>query len=95
VVRVTRDGAPAIEITDHGTGIPAEELPYVTERFYRGRHARDNAVPGVGLGLTIAAQIAKAHGGRLTISSAGRDAGAAVRLEFAPQTVSSGRPRRQ
>lgn len=82
VVRVTGAPAPAIEVADGGAGIPAEELPHVTERFYRGRHARDNAVPGVGLGLTIAARIAAAHGGDLTIDSGGPGAGTTVRLSL-------------
>jgi signal transduction histidine kinase len=80
VVRVTGAGGPGIEIVDRGAGIPAAELPHVTERFYRGRYARNNAVPGVGLGLTIAAEIIEAHGGNLMISSAGPDAGTTVRL---------------
>jgi signal transduction histidine kinase len=82
VVRVVGTGGPAIEVVDRGAGIPADELPHVTERFYRGRHARDNAVAGVGLGLTIATRIAASHGGALTISSAGPGAGTSVRLNL-------------
>jgi signal transduction histidine kinase len=82
VVRVSGGSRATIEVADRGAGIPAEELPHVTERFYRGRHARENAVPGVGLGLTIAGRVAAAHGGDLTISSAGAGAGTSVRLEL-------------
>jgi len=84
VVRVSGDRGPAIEVADRGAGIPAEELPYVTERFFRGRQARENAVPGVGLGLTVAARIAQAHGGDLAISSPGAGAGTTVRLALPP-----------
>lgn len=94
VVRVTNGAGPAIEIADRGAGIPSDELPHVTERFYRGRQARDNAVPGVGLGLTIAAEIAEAHGGHLLITSAGRGAGTTVRLtlpEMRPSRRTLGR----
>ncbi|MGI5242492.1 sensor histidine kinase [Dactylosporangium sp. CA-139066] len=70
-VRAVYSPAPAIEIADTGVGIPADELPYVFQRFFRGRHARRQAVPGVGLGLHIAQEAAAAHGGRVTLSSAG------------------------
>ncbi|MFF3437396.1 ATP-binding protein [Streptosporangium sp. NPDC002721] len=61
-VEVTGAGA-AVTVTDHGPGIPADEREHVFERFWRGR--RD--VPGTGLGLPIARQIALAHGGDLTL----------------------------
>jgi signal transduction histidine kinase len=63
--------APTIEIRDTGVGVPADELPHVFQRFFRGGHARRQAVPGVGLGLHIARETASAHGGRVTLSSAG------------------------
>ncbi|MFI5910148.1 ATP-binding protein [Dactylosporangium sp. NPDC051541] len=70
-VRAVYAPVPAIEVTDTGVGIPADELPYVFQRFFRGRHARRQAVPGVGLGLHIAQEAVAAHGGRITLSSAG------------------------
>jgi signal transduction histidine kinase len=66
---VTTAGQPDIAITDTGVGIPADELPYVYDRFYRGRHARQQAVPGVGLGLTLARGIVVAHGGEIRLTS--------------------------
>jgi signal transduction histidine kinase len=69
---------PFVEIVDGGVGIPAEELPHVFDRFYRGRHAREQAVPGVGLGLTIARNIIEAHHGTVTVDSGG--AGTTVRV---------------
>ncbi|MEU4688743.1 GAF domain-containing sensor histidine kinase [Actinoplanes sp. NPDC023714] len=76
-VRVIADG---LEVSDEGAGIPEEELPYVTERFYRGRHAREQAVPGVGLGLAIVDRIMRAHDGTLAITSPGVDRGTTVRM---------------
>ena len=73
-IRTGGDGA-WIEITDAGAGIPATELPYVFERFYRGRYAQEQAVPGLGLGLSIAWRIITAHGGRLSLASPGPGAG--------------------
>jgi signal transduction histidine kinase len=81
-VSVQGGPAPAVEVTDTGVGVPADELPYVFQRFYRGRHARQQAVPGVGLGLHIARQVAAAHGGNVTLSSAGP--GTTARLSIAP-----------
>ncbi|GIM88256.1 sensor histidine kinase [Paractinoplanes toevensis] len=69
-----------IEVHDQGAGIPAEELPYVFERFYRGRHAQEQAVPGMGLGLAIAWRIVNAHGGRLALDSAGTGRGTKAKI---------------
>ncbi|HXL09807.1 MAG TPA: ATP-binding protein, partial [Gemmatimonadales bacterium] len=55
--------------TDTGIGIPAEQLPHVFERFYRGDPARREA-DGTGLGLAIARWIADAHDARIGIESA-------------------------
>ena len=80
-VSVAGGPAPAVEIADTGVGVPADELPYVFQRFYRGRHARQQAVPGVGLGLHTARQAATAHGGTVTLSSSER--GTTARLTLA------------
>jgi signal transduction histidine kinase len=69
---------PFVEVVDGGIGIPDGELPYVFDRFFRGRHARDQAVPGVGLGLTIARNIIEAHHGVVTVDSSG--SGTTVRV---------------
>ncbi len=78
-VRVGLDGAE-VEVSDDGAGIPDEELPYVFERFYRGRFAEEQAVPGMGLGLAIAWRIVSAHGGRLAIASGGPGHGTLARI---------------
>jgi PAS domain S-box-containing protein len=56
-----------IEVSDQGPGIPPEELPYLSERYYRGEGSSEKR--GSGLGLAIANSIAEAHGGRLVIES--------------------------
>ncbi|WP_030174134.1 sensor histidine kinase [Spirillospora albida] len=63
----------AIAVTDRGIGILAEELPHLFDRFSRARTTTDQAVQGIGLGLTIARTIAEAHNGALTaISTPGK-----------------------
>jgi signal transduction histidine kinase len=54
-----------ISVRDNGPGIPIDELPRVTERFYRLDQAR--SLPGNGLGLAIVAAIAQLHGGQLRL----------------------------
>ena len=63
-----RDGRAAVVVTDTGMGIPAEQLPHVFERFYRGDRARHEA-EGAGLGLAIARWIAAVHGANIEIES--------------------------
>jgi two-component system, OmpR family, sensor histidine kinase BaeS len=57
-----------LRVTDGGIGIPPDELPHVTERFFRGRSSA-GMVGGTGLGLTIAAELVRAHHGELDITS--------------------------
>lgn len=63
-------GEVLIRISDRGIGIPTEEQSDVFSRFFRGSNARRAAIPGVGLGLSLARQIAAAHGGSITVDSA-------------------------
>lgn len=58
-----------IQVADTGPGIPAEDLPRIFERFYRGDPARSRATGGAGLGLAIARVLAEAHHGRIEVSS--------------------------
>ena len=58
-----------IEVQDHGIGIPTEDLPHITERFYRVNKARSRADGGSGLGLSIVEQLVKQHDGSLKITS--------------------------
>ncbi len=58
-----------VTVTDSGPGIPAAELPYVFDRFYRGDRSRSRVTGGTGLGLAIARQLVEAHGGRIWVDS--------------------------
>ena len=59
----------AIEVTDHGIGIPASDLERVFERFYRVDRARSRDTGGTGLGLAIVRHVAHNHSGRIDVSS--------------------------
>jgi signal transduction histidine kinase len=68
VIATGPSGADAVlRVTDTGAGIPADELPRIFDRFWRGRRASETS--GSGIGLAIAADLAAAHGGRLTAAS--------------------------
>jgi signal transduction histidine kinase len=79
-----RDGRARIEIADNGTGISAAEQERLFERFYRTAQAQTDAVPGVGLGLSIAKAIVEAHGGVISCAStAGAGTTFAIELPLA------------
>jgi signal transduction histidine kinase len=58
-----------IEVEDSGVGIPTDELPYVFDRFYRGRMAQQLKIHGSGLGLAIVREIVEGHGGDISVQS--------------------------
>jgi len=61
-----------IEVEDNGWGISAAELPHIFERFYRGENAHVfSEQRGSGLGLALAQEIVRAHGGKITADSSG------------------------
>ena len=67
-IRTGQHGADAVlEVADTGIGIPADELPRIFDRFWRGQAAAQTS--GSGIGLAIAAELARAHGGTLTADS--------------------------
>jgi signal transduction histidine kinase len=59
-IRISAAGG-TVEVSDDGPGIPAADLPYIFDRFYRSAKAR--ALPGSGLGLAIVRRIAETHDG--------------------------------
>ena len=63
------DGYIRLSVSDTGEGIAEEDLPYVFDRFWRGDRARDRSAGHSGLGLAIARQLARAHGGELEVAN--------------------------
>jgi two-component system sensor histidine kinase BaeS len=75
-VQVERaDGVVAVAVRDTGSGIAADELPRVFERFTKGSGSR-----GSGLGLAIARGLVRAHGGEIEAVSGGAGKGTIVRF---------------
>ena len=69
-LRSRAEGESAVvEVADTGSGIPAEDLPHVFDRFWRADAARGRETGGRGLGLAIAREIIAAHDGTVAVSS--------------------------
>jgi signal transduction histidine kinase/CheY-like chemotaxis protein len=66
-----RQAGSNVELTvgDSGTGIPAEEIPHLFERFHRVRGARGRSYEGSGIGLALVQELAKLHGGTVRVES--------------------------
>ncbi|MEU3598420.1 HAMP domain-containing sensor histidine kinase [Streptomyces sp. NPDC006798] len=58
-----------VEVADTGGGIPADDLPYVFDRFWRADKSRNRRTGGSGLGLAIVRKLAEAHGGSVSVRS--------------------------
>ncbi len=67
-LRATPEGAE-LRVRDTGTGIPADELPRMFERFHRVEGARGRTHEGSGIGLALVSEIAKLHGGKVGVES--------------------------
>ena len=65
-VEVAVTDEPALQVIDHGPGVPAADRERLFQRFWRGRRTGD----GAGLGLAIVARIVAAHGGSLAVDDA-------------------------
>jgi two-component system sensor histidine kinase KdpD len=68
-----------IEITDHGIGVPEQDLANIFDKFYRIK--RPDNVAGTGLGLSISKGIVEAHGGSIKAEK-GTDGGTVIRIEL-------------
>ena len=62
-------GAVRVAISDHGMGIPAEDIPHLYERFFRGRNVTIAEIPGSGIGLYIVKSIVEELGGSIQVES--------------------------
>ena len=72
LVSVARaNGEVRIDVSDTGTGIAAEHLPLIFNRFYRVDKSRSRSGGGSGIGLTIAKRLVEAHDGRIWVASEG------------------------
>ncbi|MFN3480343.1 MAG: ATP-binding protein, partial [Thermodesulfovibrionales bacterium] len=70
-----------IKVSDTGWGIPVDDLPHLTRKFYRGKHGI--RTKGTGLGLALCKEIAKLHGGDISIVSRhGKGTTVTVELPF-------------
>ena len=79
VIKIMNDTGVHISILDNGAGFDIDELPTLTKRFVRGKGTGNKV--GSGLGLTIAKEVAAAHGGTMTLRNR-PEGGACVTLSF-------------
>ncbi|MFZ0641445.1 MAG: response regulator [Candidatus Acidiferrales bacterium] len=63
------DSAVELGVRDSGTGIPAEEIPRLFERFHRVKGARGRSYEGSGIGLALVQELVKLHGGSISVES--------------------------
>jgi two-component system sensor histidine kinase BaeS len=75
----------AVEVSDTGSGIPADDVPRVFDRFWRAEKSRSRSTGGTGLGLAIVLKLAEAHGGTAgVVSTEGQGSVFTLRLPAAP-----------
>jgi signal transduction histidine kinase len=92
VCAYAENGSAVLEVADTGPGIPAEELPHVFDRLWRGQHA--HSVTGSGIGLAVVRELVTAHGGTVTAASP-PDGGTTVTIRLplaAPDQRGPGNP---
>jgi PAS domain S-box-containing protein len=87
------DGLAVLKVRDTGIGIEPELLPHVFEVFRQSKQSLDRSYGGLGLGLALVQSLAELHGGRVKVSSEGRNRGSefVVRLPIASETATKTR----
>jgi PAS domain S-box-containing protein len=88
---IAPDSGAVIEVEDTGIGIPEADQEMLFSRFFRAAQAREAAVQGSGLGLSIAKSIAELHDARISVTST-FGSGSTFRVEFPSQVA--GEPHR-
>jgi signal transduction histidine kinase len=83
-------GGVVIEVSDSGSGVPAEALPRIFDRWARADGARTRERGGAGLGLAIVAAVARGHGGRCSVKPLAR--GTAFRLHLPVRVAAADAP---
>lgn len=83
------DSQVEVSVQDNGSGISAEHLPYIFERFYRADQSRARSTGGAGLGLAIVKQLVEAQGGQVAIDS---QVNAGTRVSFTSPIADTGSP---
>lgn len=82
-----------VEVSDHGEGIPSDELAHIFEPFYRGSEAKLRQIRGNGLGLSIVKHIVAAHQGTIQVESAPKSGTKfTLTLPVARQEITTERP---
>lgn len=103
-VLVTLDSAPAtgadataqleVQVADSGTGIPAEQLAHVFERFYQVDERQTRLQPGTGIGLALVKELVELHGGTITVASDVRGTVFTTRIPYQAVSVAGASPAR-
>ena len=80
------DGGVELTVADTGTGIAAEDLPHLFERFYRASSARARSAEGVGIGLALVKSHVEMHDGTVSVDAA-PGGGTTVTVRLPPSRV--------
>lgn len=82
IVAQNRGGDLALEVHDNGPGVPKHDRHIIWQRFERGAHRFNAAIPGSGVGLAVVAAVASAHGGSATYADSDILGGACFRINL-------------